>query len=116
MTTSCVLHLAAARSPGWLQLFVTFLLQSAKKQKAGFKIQVLKTVCMFGLKRVNNRTCRSHLQTLVLRACDGVRGATAAPSPAAGAPPTGRAWPEAGGLLTFVVEDLLAVPVDMEHL
>lgn len=71
---------------------------------------------MSGLQRVPKRTCRSHLKTLALRACDGVRGATAAPSPAAGAPPTGRAWPEAGGLLTFVVEDLLAGPVDMEYL
>lgn len=78
---------------------------------------MVKAACVSGLKLVEERTCRSHRQAPALRACDGVRGATAAaPSPGAAAPPTGRAWPAAGGLRTSVVEDLLAVPVHMEHL
>lgn len=51
----------------------------------------------------------------VLRACDGVRGATAAPSPAAGAQPTGRAWPAAGVPRTWAVEDLPVGPEGKEY-
>lgn len=54
-------------------------------------------------------------QAWVLRACDGVRGATAAPWPASGAQQTGHAWPAAGGLRTFAVEDLLVVLAGMEY-
>lgn len=52
---------------------------------------------------------------MVLRACDGVRGATAAPWPAAGAQLTGHAWLAAGGLLTWAVAGLLVGPVGMEY-
>lgn len=55
-------------------------------------------------------------QAVVLRACDGVRGATAAPWPASGAQLTGHAWPAAGGLRTWAVVDLLVGPVGMEYL
>lgn len=55
-------------------------------------------------------------QAVVLRACDGVRGATAAPWPAFGAQQTGHAWPAAGGLRTWAVADLLVSPVGMEYL
>lgn len=53
---------------------------------------------------------------MVLRACDGGHGATVAPWPASGAQLTGRAWPAAGGLQTWVVADLLVDPVGMEYL
>lgn len=52
---------------------------------------------------------------MVLRACDGVHGATAAPWPASGAQLTGHAWPVAGGLQTWVVADLLVGPVGMGY-
>lgn len=52
---------------------------------------------------------------MVLRACDGGRGATAAPWPASGAQLTGHAWPAAGVLRTFAVADLLVVPEGMEY-
>ena len=55
-------------------------------------------------------------QAVVLRACDGGRGATAAPWPASGAQLTGHAWPAAGVLRTFAVADLLVVPAGMEYL
>lgn len=55
-------------------------------------------------------------QAVVLRACDGVHGATAAPWPASGAQLTGHAWPAAGGLRTWAVADLLVGPVGMEYL
>lgn len=52
---------------------------------------------------------------MVLRACDGVHGATAAPWPTFGAQLTGHAWPAAGGLQTWVVADLRVDPVGMEY-
>lgn len=55
-------------------------------------------------------------RAVVLRACDGVRGATAAPWPASGAQLTGHAWPAAGGLRTWAGADLLVGPVGMEYL
>lgn len=53
---------------------------------------------------------------MVLRACDGAHGATAAPWPTFGAQLTGHAWPAAGGLRTWVVADLRVGPVGMEYL
>lgn len=53
---------------------------------------------------------------MVLRACDGVRGATAAPWPAAGAQLIGHAWLAAGELRTWAVAGLLVGPVGMEYL
>lgn len=50
-----------------------------------------------------------------LRAYDDVRGATAAPWPASGAQPTGRAWPAAGGPRTWEGAGLLVVPVGMAY-
>lgn len=55
-------------------------------------------------------------QAVVLRACDGARGATAAPWPASGVQQTGHAWPAAGGLRTWAAADLLVGPVGMEYL
>lgn len=52
---------------------------------------------------------------MVLRACDGGHGATAAPWPASGAQLTGHAWPAAGVLLTWVVADLPVDPEGMEY-
>lgn len=52
---------------------------------------------------------------MVRRACDGVRGAIAAPWPASGAQLTGHAWPAAGGLQTWAAADLLVGPVGMEY-
>lgn len=54
-------------------------------------------------------------QAVVLRACDGARGATAAPWPASGVQQTGHAWPAAGGLRTWAAADLLVGPVGMEY-
>lgn len=51
---------------------------------------------------------------MVLRACDGVRGATAAPWPASGAQQTGHAWPAAGGRQTWAGADLPAALVGTE--
>lgn len=53
---------------------------------------------------------------VVLRACDGVRGATAAPWPASGAQQTGHAWPAAGGRQTWAGADLPAALVGTEFL
>ena len=71
---------------------------------------------------MNNRlivslTCSSPPgQAVVLRACDGARGATAAPWLASGAQQTGRAWPAAGGLRTWAAADLPVGPAGMEYL
>lgn len=71
----------------------------------------------FSLIFVAYLTCSSPPgQAVVLRACDGVRGATAAPWLASGAQLTGHAWPAAGGLRTFAAADLLVDPVGMEYL
>lgn len=71
----------------------------------------------FNLVSVAPLTCSSPPgQAVVLRACDGVRGATAAPWPASGAQLTGHAWPAAGELRTWAVADLLVGPVGMEYL
>lgn len=71
----------------------------------------------FSLISVAYLTCSSPPgQAVVLRACDGGRGATAAPWPASGAQLTGHAWPAAGVLRTFAVADLLVDPVGMEYL
>ena len=51
-----------------------------------------------------------------LRAWGGGRAATAAPWPAAAAPPTGRAWPAAGAPLTWVAADLRGAPGGTEYL
>lgn len=53
---------------------------------------------------------------MVLRACGGGRGATAAPWPASGAQLTGHAWPAAGVLRTWAVAGPLVDPVGMEYL
>lgn len=72
---------------------------------------------LFSLIYAAYRTCSSPPgQAVVLRACDGVRGATAAPWPASGAQLTGHAWPAGGGLRTWAVADLLVDPEGMEYL
>lgn len=53
---------------------------------------------------------------MVLHACDGGRGATAAPWLASAAQLTGHAWPAAGVLRTWAAADLLVDPVGMEYL
>lgn len=76
------------------------------------------------LPRLATAACRSPFsagcssppgQGVVLRACDGVRGATVAPWPAFGAQLTVHAWPAAGGLQTWVVAYLLGDPVGMVY-
>ena len=118
VTTSCDLHPSVAASLDHLQLFVTFFLQPAGRERASsFKIWTVRTKRIPSLMSGAYLTCSSPPdRAAVLRACDGVRGATAAPLPASGARPTGRAWPAAGGLLTWEVEDLLVGPGDMENL
>lgn len=108
VTTSSVLHCSC-----WLQLLVTFLLQTAATERgAGLHEQPLCS-CLLLAPRL---TCSSPPgRAEVLHACGG-HAATAAPSPASAALLTVHAWPAAGGPLTWGVEFLLVGPVGMEHL